>query len=273
LFCIKFPKLFQGKKGVDLDITPDLDITLYPRQDAVWPGTLDKVDNAKSLSDALCLNQTDESLMKFTLDSNHTLPSPMPKLNKNIPSEDGTLPSCDDFDTHKSEDQQKYLQYLIESDHIISNLADQLITILQQAVTVRVFNQPLLKYHQLDVPHSQKRHSTISMDEAIEQKHVEDKPSTDFSVSDIKYAKPDDTRTTSSYMDSRSAQYLTSSTPSRGHSLTCSTQISGNTSESSKCDTSDHSDKSSANVAILFSGGIDSSVLAALVDRYGSRFN
>ncbi|XP_060081138.1 asparagine synthetase domain-containing protein 1-like [Ylistrum balloti] len=227
----------------------DLNIHLYPREESVWPGTLDKVDNSQIFKDRLGSGRSENSPLKFSMDTDLKFPSPMPKLNKALLNTDSDLEKkvSDDLDHKVSgsnaeliDDHQKYIENLIHSNEVIGKLADQLIDVLQRAVKKRIYNQPGLSL-MTDV-----QNSADCLPDVKRSPCSQCKPHPVFSNKTNESGKnpSTDEDTSTESISSRGEEECVAETKT---SVTC--------------------EQENAKVAILFSGGIDSAVITALADR------
>ncbi|XP_033729249.1 asparagine synthetase domain-containing protein 1-like, partial [Pecten maximus] len=235
----------------------DLQIHLYQREDSVWPGTLERVDNGQIFQDRLWSSQSEMSPVKFSLDTDLKFPSQMPKLNKALPSMDSDLEKCSDglktklsgsestgghlktklSGSESIGDHQKYVEKLIQSDEVINTLADQLIDVLQQAVKKRIYNQPYLT---LDSRRSADCTSGVKRSPCSQCKPHPPRKSDDLGTGKLPVTDEESRRENISFggEDNHVAETHIDSTREEDH----------------------------AKVAILFSGGIDSAVITALAD-------
>ncbi|KAL5021075.1 hypothetical protein ScPMuIL_000230 [Solemya velum] len=256
-------------------------IELFPWEDAVWPASMEKVtdnnlpekiypDSAYSKSIHLCLHSEIEVI------------SSIPKLNKTITVHDYTT------DFAGREVPLDVLKQMLTNELMLS-LSKQLISVLEKAVKVRVFNQPDVEENKVQdsvhrrpmlkrlkktttnvsIGHSRETSSnyrfphgvqiapcclpdeyTGSYDIGTEREyssHEEKNISEDFKEkilqNDMEYLLLDNKLTDRSAADSKSLMGADSC-------LHDTDTILGD-----------------AAVAVLFSGGLDSAVIAALVDR------
>ncbi|XP_069126175.1 asparagine synthetase domain-containing protein 1-like [Argopecten irradians] len=231
IYCLHFPDV--PGEGCDLQIH------LYQREDSVWPGTLDKVDNGQIFNDRLWNGLSDTSPVKFSLDTELKFPSRMPKLNKTLPNMDSDLKKlADDLGTKPSgsksdpvSSNQTNLEKLMKSDEVMNKLADQLIDVLERAVKKRIYNQPYLTLG------SEVKRSPCSQ------------------------CKPHPNTSRKSEDNSGTGKGHITDEESGGGEEEME-ESDDNTRTSPSTSKQDH-----AKVAILFSGGIDSAVITALADR------
>lgn len=200
-----------GIYSVTLTQTDCLHITVYSWSEAVWPGTVDLVtgDNLHlGLVGDTCCN------VQFSLHSDLYLAKCIPPLNRTLP----------DLDTSKimTKNPESVISNLLQ-DARFNSCVDNLIEILLQSVTLRVFNQVMwaqtdkrLDSELTASPHNSTQHT------------VEKNPVADQSQPQAKRDLSDD---------------LNLERPGDG-------VITGQ-----------------AKVAVLFSGGVDSAVITALVDK------
>lgn len=191
--------------------TDCLHITVYSWSEAVWPGTVNLVtgDNLHlGLVGDTCCN------VQFSLHSDLYLAKCIPPLNRTLP----------DLDTSKimTKNPESVISNLLQ-DARFNSCVDNLIEILLQSVTLRVFNQVMwaqtdkrLDSELTASPHNSTQHT------------VEKNPVADQSQPQAKRDLSDD---------------LNLERPGDG-------VITGQ-----------------AKVAVLFSGGVDSAVITALVDK------
>ncbi|XP_062578607.1 asparagine synthetase domain-containing protein 1-like [Saccostrea cucullata] len=200
-----------GIYSVDLTHTEFLNMTLYTWTDAVWPGTMEPI-TTENLRSGLMGNS--DCNVKIDL-------HPDCHLNKNIPPLNKTLP---DLDPSKviTKDQESVIHNLLGETQFKS-CVDDLIRLLLQSVTDRVFNQVMLS-------HGDYKYRV--------------NPSTSYNSSDLENA--DEIHKLKS------------------ESVECS--VSSELSNVS-LNQEDGVVRGPAKVAVLFSGGVDSAVIAALVDK------
>ncbi|XP_052280392.1 asparagine synthetase domain-containing protein 1-like isoform X2 [Dreissena polymorpha] len=169
-------------------------ITVFPWRLAVWPGTLEPVQ--QDFSNRLSAGQSlSEGYVQVTLSSNE-VPSHRPTINRTFPPDGLSRPPALPGQSHL-----EYLQNVLQTSEQYRKLSDQLLSVLLMAVKTRVHNHVPLK-----------RQTVIndsSVDSTVEQ----------------------------------------------------------NSNGCNSLDMPDTCMKSEARIAILFSGGIDSTVIAALADR------
>ncbi|XP_061192721.1 asparagine synthetase domain-containing protein 1-like [Saccostrea echinata] len=125
-----------GIYSVDLMHTEWLNMTLYSWASAVWPGTMDPVTSDNLLSGLVGDSDCD---LKIDL-------HPDCHLTKNIPPLNKTLP---DLDPSKViiKDQESVIQTLLGETQFQA-CVDNLIHLLLHSVTVRVFNQVMLSHRE-----------------------------------------------------------------------------------------------------------------------------
>lgn len=251
MYCVHFPEVRDDG---------DLDIHLYVRENAVWPGSMDRVELSQTLSDKLCGGQPETLPVNFSLDKDLKFLSHMPQLNKTVPNiasdHENKLPN--DLDCKQSGstakgviDHQKFIEDLIQSDHAISKLADQLLNVLQRAVKTRIYNQPDLVS---EVKTSNDFVAEVKTSPCSRCEHcpVSPKMCEADGSGDICYQQVDD-------MTNKPCDV--------------SDTVLSDTGECSYSSAQDNQrehvrDQDRAKVAILFSGGVDSAVITALADRY-----
>ncbi|KAJ8305594.1 hypothetical protein KUTeg_016139 [Tegillarca granosa] len=271
LYCVTFPR------SCDTD-NCKLDIHLYPWYRAVWPGTMDKVD-VGSLNDRLYPGYS-SSHVTFSLDLDQQVPSQIPVLNKKIPLSESVDRSKEKIDS------QKYIQNLIQEDVNLNLLSDQLIHVLQMAVCKRVYNQPdLHQRHKTGASHntalcSGNKEIEESLDMEVKGQQTpnsgESWPSDNINDSNCKFTSTVGNQNgKASNISPNSGHQKLEVLEDRMSSCTITEPDDVVKNNISVCNNyvyvtnltrSEVNIERSAKVAILFSGGIDSAVITALVD-------
>ncbi|XP_041357179.1 asparagine synthetase domain-containing protein 1-like isoform X2 [Gigantopelta aegis] len=231
LFCLQFPPVESSM----LTGTPEC-MTLYPWPGAVWPGTSALI-SLTSVDDLIRCLYSNSTYIKIYMDTSVKISTWMPKLNTELPPCDWSLPSCDPNITNSEESMTEYLQNLIEKYDVLAKAANQLLNLLQSAVKIRSFNLPRRRNHY--------RVHQANIEHCNTDSELADRLADVFAIDGIKDCKTDN--------DCNSAQGLI------------------NTEDCENCRSVSNMDHLEgmlqSNVAILFSGGIDSTIIAALADR------
>lgn len=240
---------------------------------------MDKVD-VSTLNDRLYPGYS-ESHVTFCLDLEQQVPSQIPVMNKEIPPGDSVDRSKEKIDS------QKFIQDLIREDVNLNVLSDQLIHVLEMAVCKRVYNQPDL--HQGHRTRSSHYTGNNVINESLDIK-VKNRQNPDIQNSDDISASEDNNdrnckcpltvgnqNDSASNILSENSRHQKLTVLEDGISSCTVTEPDGVVrNNSGVCDNDNHvmnlsgsevNVERSAKVAILFSGGIDSAVITALVDR------
>lgn len=319
-------------------------MTMYPRDEAVWPGT----DICVKSSDPrqICLHHSLPPNFRFEFEETQVVPMSIPKLNKDLPcetqvedchSEESCLCSCcllsrnnsdrkkyresqisavenknythsDDLLSEASnitmnltnvsaDDPKEFLQNILQADSMMNKLSDQLIDILLKAVKLRVYNQVDLntkmkpcdecKRHGRGKLEVLKKNVVKTSDEIGSIKKTPDEQSCEENTviqtegcetngeTKDKGLKPIDSYDTDSPVNSdlanigsRSGEKTSEKHPVRDEETIEGCSEGSIPTEGTSTDTC-REVIGHAKVAVLFSGGIDSAVITALVDRYG----
>ncbi|XP_071954072.1 asparagine synthetase domain-containing protein 1-like isoform X2 [Antedon mediterranea] len=235
------------------------------------------IESSKShhlyVNNHICLNISNIHIQNFIPNLTKDLPTMEQLMKYNLTEEfkkemkelPPNLENKQDLDNLSSEQTFKFLNHLLQSDVESKSIALSFIEVLGDAVRRRVFNVPrdvVMDYCPKTINHSSKK-ETISDDEKTMK----------YSVVHASLNK-----------DSLNTAIVSGSALQSRGAVKCSTTLEDNCfekfkysevecSNTTQCTkTEDFAEYSgtdqSAKVAILFSGGIDSMVIAALADRY-----
>lgn len=240
-------------------------LTLFPWQRAVWPGTLDPVTK-DSLS--LLYGSKQPPNIEVVLQEEGAVVSQMPRLNKTIPPDDLSLPPVTEM-SHL-----QYLQNILKENEFLQALSAQLTRVLQLAVKTRVENQrktqSCMTGKQTLTTHARGCTSRSSCAESAFPSGAKDHVTScdsEKETAGVGAQSCDDNVTLCNsevvVRADRSCDNDVRSCDSERDSARLGAKESCDNNETS-CD---NELVSSARVAILFSGGIDSAVIAALADR------
>lgn len=207
-------------------------LTLYPWLNTVWPATGEYIDGDLESKTADILSHCSCISLHISSYTPHTF---LPSICKDLPPTNYSLPQTETPDIN-------YLHSLWESNSTLRQEAKRLIDVLGESVCKRVFNQNkhyLQSENHFNRCHRQYHcfHANVSNliqgsseDTASHLQKTEDHQNTGISIEKLNVHQP----LTPETFDSDSVQDI----------------IHGN-----------------ASVAILFSGGLDATVIAALADR------
>lgn len=316
-------------------------MTMYPRDEAVWPGTSFLVKSSDPSH--FCIPFTLAPNFDFQFDKAQMVPMSIPKLNKqlhcsirspsknfstdanklmtkseldedsissSISKKDDTLESSGSVNeaTAKAEssyvserahipssshtstgskknvnveileeiiDPKSYLENVLQTDELMNKLSDQLMDVLLKAVTLRVYNQVDLQRIKNSDGYCQQMQTLQHADNSAE---ICQKTSVSYSSNNKDCAQKESysDRVTclidhvyseiSCNLESDMSEKCSSKTTEDNllplnvkHTKDCSPDVASSCSESEIV--------GNARVAVLFSGGIDSAVITALVDR------
>lgn len=292
-------------------------ITMYPRDEAVWPGTTIRVKT----SDPAHIGVLKSSYFQIDIDGKHVVPMSIPKLNREIiflqtATKNETKDENTGYEKMEKQDQQtyiddnkgassgnvvedktpflendilyleesfdnpqKYLGSILQNDSIMSKLSDQLTNVLLKAVTTRVYNQVDLpmknrmcdlckerSFQKLNKYGSESKarkdcnsESNIDQLQHLEKHNRTTKPNICSCENDIANHKAS---TQQEVKINRTDIFESDKLKSQVDITDCSlisVPTLSTTSGPVIC--------GRAKVAVLFSGGIDSAVITALVDR------
>ena len=281
-------------------------MTLYPWPGAVWPGTRDLIalTNTDDLLQCLYPNST---YINIHMDTSISFSTWMPKLNTELPPSDWTIPLYDPDVTNNEQSMREYLQNVIEKSEVFTKAAGQLLYLLQAAVKIRSFNLPRRKCYRISQTNTKICSTDPEItDRFRECFNVRDMTNTQTynkrynestSVIDSRQVSlnsghcrtnvgPSDKLSGVIAVDGTNA----SKTNNESNSVIASAQgfvtskcvadfdnydMALTNTECQGCDNCDPAselcpleESQQSNVAILFSGGIDSTIIAALADRY-----
>ncbi|KAK7483507.1 hypothetical protein BaRGS_00025306 [Batillaria attramentaria] len=277
MFCLQ-PAPPAKLSGTDNDLC-ELQLHLFPWQGAVWPGTDIAVAAATPQSVSQQLNLETSQHFSVVLRSEDAIPSWMPALNKQLPDSHSLREVPDSWSD--ASDPVHILQEM-EKRGELALAAEQLINVLERAVRKRVYNLPRHSKYQPRNDHTKR---TATYDGAACP--VDGLCNVELSGSQISSltcnAKPAP-QAKENALVCRGVSEL-----HIGNHSACEKKILDSCCATDEaCDQTvgggeadmavshppnvstivgSDSDNGDAHVAILFSGGVDSSLLAALVDR------
>lgn len=313
-------------------------MTMYPRDEAVWPGTDIFVKSSDPRQ--ICLHHSLPPNFRFEFEEAQVVPMSIPKLNKYLPcetqvedchGEQSCLCSCcllsknnsdgkkykdsqisavenknythsDDLLSEASnitmnltnvqaDDPKEFLQNILQADSMMNKLSDQLLDVLLKAVTLRVYNQVDLNTKMKPCDECKrdgqgklevlKKNVVKTGDEMGSVRKTPDQQSceentvmhtegceTNGETKDKGLIPIDTVSPVNSDLDnigSRSSEMTSEKHPMRDEE-TIEGCLQSIPTEGTSSDTS-REVIGHAKVAVLFSGGIDSAVITALVDR------
>lgn len=212
-------------------------LQLFPWQGAVWPGTDNALADATTQSLSQQLNLQSCRYIDIMLCSEDAIPSWMPALNKQLPEEPESvreiLPDWSDGAS------PEHILQELEKKGELGNVVHQLLDVLERAVRKRVYNLPRGYAH----PQCNDAKAGASYNSTFLTSENEN---TTNDITAHQREKGEVAR--NNVVNGFSSLNLSHS---QGSSVSCDSLLSDNP----------------AHVAVLFSGGVDSTVLAALADR------
>lgn len=264
IFCVDLSAQNEGET---------LKIDLFPWKDAVWPFSMENVID-ENLPEKIYSDSSFSQSTHFCLHTEITVNSNIPKLNKTITALDYITEFTESVGPHD------ILTNLL-SDEFMLSLVRQLISILERAVEIRVFNQPDVNRKEFKTSIHQPQKEMLEGQKNIESISseilCEGSPTSKCSCTPgDQDARPKETSLLKNNCVTEEKHKLDNDAKSLalGSDTTDSGSIVGSDTAQSRADGSLHDGTGTndiilgaAAVAVLFSGGLDSAVIAALVDR------